>query len=697
MLTKEDGFELPFHWNFPDANKYAFAFIALFVFLVVIYSNSFQGALIFDDPPNITENSNIQLQSLDWQSIKKTFHQPGTEKLARSFAYFSFAMNFYFHGFDLLGYHLTNLVIHYLAAVFLFLFIYNTLKLPSLRERYGPSSYSIALLAVVLWATSPLQVTAVTYIVQRMASMAGLFYIMAMYFYLKGRMSEKSRNRLIFWGMCLLSAVLSVGSKENAVLLPLSIWLFDLLLIQGASRAKIIRNLKIFIPVVLVVGAVGLWYVNIDSIISGAAYEHRPFTLMERLLTQPRIVIFYISLLLYPLGSRLTLIHDIEWSSSLVSPWSTMPAFALTLGLILLAFYLARRSPLISFAILFYFLNHAVESTFLPLELIFEHRNYIPSMFFFAPVAVAMIHLLDYFAYKPFIQLTYFAVFSFILFAQGHVVYERNILFSDPLRLWTDNVLKAPNLSRPYTNLGNAYAKKGLRDNANELFLISEGLNRQTNLTNRGTNFYNLGMYALNFQNDYDAALSYFESALKHYPNFVPSYNGIANALIGKGELVSAEKRIREALSRWPQNSSLHYSYALILLKSGKYDDAVKEAKIALSLNPNQFISFSVLGEAYRSKGNLYIATAYWEMSLARYPDILEPKLALIELYWRQKRQNDLSRMVRSVILFKGSTTWPDLINQFNRNVHKMAYKPSKPLLFNIVKEEMLEELTGSH
>ncbi|MDD3249327.1 MAG: hypothetical protein PHF23_02995, partial [Smithellaceae bacterium] len=220
MLTKENGFTLPFHCNLPDANKYAFTFIAVFLFLIIIYSNSFQGRFVFDDTFNITENINIHLKSMDCQDIKQAFYGILGEKISRPLSYLTLALNYYFGGLNVFGYHLVNFIIHYLAAIFLFLFIYNALKLPVLRERYGQAGYGIALLATVFWATSPLQVTAVTYVVQRMASMAGLFYIMSMYFYLKGRTAEKTRNQIILWIFCLSSAFLSVGSKENAILLP---------------------------------------------------------------------------------------------------------------------------------------------------------------------------------------------------------------------------------------------------------------------------------------------------------------------------------------------------------------------------------------------------------------------------------------------------------------------------------------------
>lgn len=692
MLTKENGFTLPFHCKFPDANKYAFTFIALFLFLIIIYSNSFQGQFVFDDTPNIINNANIHLKSIESPDIQKTFHGMEIHKISRPFSYFSLALNYYFGGLNVFGYHLVNFIIHYLAAIFLFLFIYNALKLPALRERYGQADYGIALLATVFWATSPLQVNAVTYIVQRMASMAGLFYIMSMYFYLEGRTAEKTRNQITLWIFCLLSAFLSFGSKENAVLLPVSIWLFDLLCIQGAIRQNVIRNLIIFVPVVIVAVTFGLWYVNIGSILSGSAYDHRPFTAIERLLTQPRIIIFYITLLLYPLASRLTMMHDIELSTSLISPWTTLPAIALILGLITIAIFLARKNPFISFAIFFYFLNLIIESTFLPLELIFEHRNYIPSMFFFVPVAIAMVHIMDYFSYKKIIQLAAVGIFMFLLFAQGHTVFERNNLFAHPILLWTDNALKTPTLSRPYHALGNIYWRLGRYEEAYQLFTKAESLNRFINLNNRGINLYNLGQYHLMVSRNYTTAMKHFKAAMIAAPNYWPAYNNAVICFLRTGEIEEAKNILSAALTRWPDNTVLHSVHSLILLKSGDYDNAIIVAKHALSLDPYIQNVLSVLGEAYRRKGNVRLATLYWERYLERNNTDLEAHFALIELYAQQKRVNDLSRTIGKAMSLKKSSGWTQTFDGFIANKNVSSYTPSPKKILAIIKTHVNSE-----
>lgn len=693
MITKANEFDLNIRWQFPDGRKYVFALIALFVFLIIIYANSFQGTFQFDDKVNIVENKNIVLESLNWPDIKNTFYGIEGKRIDRPLAYLSFALNYYFHKLDVLGYHVVNFVIHYLAAVFLFIFIHRTLNLPMIRGRYESISYSIALLATVFWATSPVQVTAVTYIVQRMAGMAGLFYIMAMYFYLKGRTSDKSWKCVIFWCFCVLFAILSFATKENAVLIPLSIWIYDLLLIQGVTRQSLVRNLKIFVPLILIMVVIGLWHINIASILNGAAYSNRPFTLWERLLTEPRVIIFYITLLLYPISSRLTLIHDIELSTSLLSPWSTIPAIALILAFIVIAVCISRKRPLIAFCILFFFLNHTIEGTFIPLELIYEHRNYVPAMFFFVPPVILMLHVIDYFSYRKMFQLIIVAVLTFLLFAQGHTVYLRNTLFTHPLLLWADNVEKSPNLSRTHNNLGVAYWDLGFTDDAYKHYTTALSLNRQTNLKNHAVNLYNIGMYHSAITHDFDKALDHFESAIKIYPVYWPAYNDTALCYLQKGNLAEAGKQLVKALSIWPNNATLRYSLGLVLLKSGKYQAAAHEARRALTLNPELHKARCILGEVAREQGNYSLATHYWTEYLTHYPKDVEANLALIELYAHQNKQEKLPCVIGRLMFMKGEKTWLEFIDQILKAQEPSAYIPIPEKLITIIKESFAHDL----
>ncbi len=694
MITRANGFDLHTERLFPDGRRYAFVCIALLVFLLVIYSNSFRGAWQFDDTPNIVENRHIALKVLDRDGITQALRAPGSDRISRPLAYLTFALNYRFGGLDPAGYHAVNFIIHYLTAVFLFLFLYNTLRLPAVRDRYGPASYGIALLATFFWAASPVQVTAVTYIVQRMASMGGLFYIMALYFYLAARTAGRPWKAAAFGGVCLLTALAGFATKENVAMLPVTLWLFDLLLIQGATRENIKKNIMIAVPAVLLVCLIGIVYRDVTTLLSG--YENRPFTLTERLLTEPRIIILYITLLLYPVSSRLMLLHDIELSRSLFTPWTTLPSIALIVILIGIALYLARRRPLISFSILFFFLNHLIEGSVLPLELIYEHRNYIPSMLFFVPVAVFLLTVIDYFSYRKALQWTVIALVVFLLAAQGHTVFVRNALFEQPLFLWFDNAEKTPALSRPHNNLGAAYWNLGSYDKAYEAYATALSLGRQTNRSNRGVNLYNLGMYHFHVKGDMEKALGLFRSAMAAYPGYWPAHHDYAVCLIRKGDMAGAKETILATLSSWPDNARFHHTLGYILLREGHSEEAIRVARRALALDPELSNPFCVLGEAFRQKGAYGAAIFYWNRYREKHPDDMEGNLALVELYARQGDRDALARTVGRLLRLKGSKSWDEVIGEVLGGAQPAAYRPDPAKLKAIIAEYLKDEIPRS-
>ena len=224
----------------PHCRKVVFTIISLAIIVFSIYGNSFDCSWHFDDEHTITINPNIHLKDISWKNIKKTFFsdQCNPNAIYRPVSCLSFALNYYWGRLDVFGFHLINVFIHFFTSIFLFLFIYNTLNLPSLRSKYAQDSYFIALLATVLWTINPIQTQALTYIVQRMASMAGMFYIMSMYFYVKARTADIKLIKILFFMLCFSCFILALGSKENAAMLPLSIFVFDFLILQENSREK---------------------------------------------------------------------------------------------------------------------------------------------------------------------------------------------------------------------------------------------------------------------------------------------------------------------------------------------------------------------------------------------------------------------------------------------------------------------------
>ena len=684
MLTKEDRFKLNINLKFPEANKYAFTFISLLIILLAVYSNSFQGEWHFDDFANIVNNPHVQIKSFSWDEIKNCIYGLEQKRPSRPLSYFSFALNYYADGENVFGYHLVNFTIHYLAAVFLFLFIYNTLHLPLLREKYSPIAYPTALLATFFWALNPVQVTSVTYIVQRMASMAGLFYIMSMYFYLKFRAHDKPIYLIIYLALCIFTGIAAVLSKENAVMLPVSILLFDLILIQGFNKENIKKFLKIILLPAVIIFVLGFIFTDFSSVLGG--YENRDFTMMQRLLTEPRVIIFYLSLLFYPINSRLTLLYDIDVSRSLLQPWTTIPAILLIAAIIGLAFYIAKKRPLISFCIIFYFLNHLIEGSIFSLELIYEHRNYLPSMLLFVPLAEFIIYAIDYFSYKKIIQFIVAFGIVIILIGEGDVTYQRNKILSDDYLLWFDNIDKSPLLSRTHSNLGRIYYNYGEKEKAFQEYEKAMHLNKFGGRVTQSIQEYNLGLYYFEEMKN-DLALNYFEKSLQMLPDYIPNTIGIANIKLRQNRSREAKRTIENKLIEYPENLGLLESYCLILLKEGKVNESYRLAKYILSRNPESIFPLMIMAEICRIKNNYSGAISHWKSVQLLSPKNAYANLALIELYTKINNSKMLDQEISLLFQLMGNLKLDEYIKASTKDKNLIIYVPKADNYSKILKK----------
>jgi len=697
MLTKENGFSFP--WRFPISidREASFAMVTLFVTLLLIYSNSFQGEWHFDDFHTIVDNPNIRVTAFTRDELTKTFYGPtygeSGQRITRPLAYATFALNYQFGGADVWGYHVVNFVIHFTAACFLFLLVRLTLTLPPMRERYGSIAYPIALLSSFLWATSPLHVHAVTIIVQRMASMAGLAYVASLYFYARARTAGLGRRRLAFYALCGASAMAAFATKENTAVLPLTLLLYDLFFIQGISAGSAKRALKWSVLPIAIVVVLGLIYT--DFSLQQGTYEAgvRPFSPLERLMTQGRVLFFYVSLLLYPIPSRLTFLHDIDISRSLLDPWTTLAAIVGIALCLLIASVKARKYPLLSFAVLFFFLNHLVEGTVIPLELIYEHRNYIPSMFFFVPIAVLMVRCLDYFSYHKGVQVFMAAGFALLLAFQGHTTFERNAVVSSDLHLWLDNVRKAPGLSRPHINLARHYYEAGMYEQAYGELKTAEDLNRDTNLRQIGIASYNLGIYYLYQSKDVGRAEQQFVRALERYPGYPPAVVGLAKIRLKKGDLEGAWELMQHHIPSHRNDVEMINCYGLVLLKKGNAKDALKAAARAMELKWNDPQPWEISGEAWRKLGQWQKAAQCWEEALRINPSNPMAQLALVELYDRLKDRPALARVAARCLALKGAEPLGEWLEDFARNSATSAYEVNPGMLGRIIRREISREL----
>ena len=426
----------------------SFEIVCLFLVTFTVYLGTLDHDFHLDDQPNISQNSFIQISTLSLDEFLKAAFNGANNY--RPVANVSFALNYYFHGMKVRGYHLVNIIIHLLAGIMLFYFVKTTLSISVVRKKYGETKF-VPLFTALIWLAHPLDTQSVTYIVQRMNSMAAMFFIMAMLFYVKARLSPEKTKRIVFFSVSFVAGLLAFGTKQNTVTLPFFILLFEWFFFQDL-RVKISPRQWLWIIVIGLVFAFVLYLFLGGSPLSKLIpdYGGRPFTLAQRILTQPRVILHYISLLIFPYPGRLNLDYDFPVSYSLVSPTMTLLALLVIITLLGFAIYFIWNNRLYSFCILWFLGNLVIESSTIPLEIIFEHRTYLPSM-------MTILLLVMLFHQTVNNKKAVMACLVLVTLLFSFWTYERNKVWKDELTLWTDNYKKSPNKARVNFNLGVAY------------------------------------------------------------------------------------------------------------------------------------------------------------------------------------------------------------------------------------------------
>ena len=441
-----------------------------------IYSNTLNVPFVFDDRYNITDNPAIQITELTLGNLWGSAFE--SKMPNRPVANVSLALNYYFHQKELPGYHLVNIFIHAVTGVLLYFLFLVTIRIPTLKKTFIMPEIT-ALGAAAIWLAHPLQTQSVTYVIQRMNSMATMFYLLAMLLYVIARFSTTNRLKIFFYLGCIISGLAGFGSKEIVITLPFFILLYEFYFFQDLdlswcrSRTFAVGAMLIFM------GLVSLTVIKIDSITGG--YGGRQFTLGQRLFTEPRVVFFYISQLFFPHPSRLNLFHDFPVSISLFQPMTTIFSITALAALLGLAIRLARRQRLLSFCILWYLGNLVLESSVVPLEIIFEHRNYLPSTFLCLIFSGLVVKGLGSIRFKAVVPVT----LLMITMTLSYLTYDRNNVWRDEETLLLDCLEKAPNVSRTQASLGYVLQWQWRLDEAMQRYQIALGLNPTKDFRNR--------------------------------------------------------------------------------------------------------------------------------------------------------------------------------------------------------------------
>lgn len=347
--------------------------------IAVAYWPGLGGPLLLDDFGNLADLWSWLEGERTWQSVVWGNRSGPT---GRPIAMLTFVLDAAFWGRDIWHFKLTNLLLHLACGVVAWRLLR---RLMARDASLQPHADWLAPLFAFVWMALPINVSSVLYIVQRMAILSTFFMLAGLWCYVAGRQAIERGDKRGIWGLVVgvpLCTALAVFSKENGILLlPLALAM-ELALFAPAEGSKRSRFATLLIYGALsapIVALLGLLALRPNYFADG--YLLRDFTLVERLLSQPRILWDYVGSILLPHGPSLGLFHDsFPKSTSILAPWTTLPAILGWMAAVAFACRWRKSHPAVLAGLLLFLVGHSLESTVMPLELYFEHRNYLPSL-----------------------------------------------------------------------------------------------------------------------------------------------------------------------------------------------------------------------------------------------------------------------------------------------------------------------------
>jgi len=557
----------------------------------LVYSNTLTAAFQFDDKINIVDNPFIR-------DINKLWPPAG----ARWFGLLTFSLNYMAGGVTPLGYHLVNICIHIFTALSVYLFVLLTLRTPYFKGHTGrviPDEW-FACACALLFVAHPIQTQAVTYIVQRFASLATLLYLLSLDAYILARLTAgrsgtaslpgtvRSHRTVVFLYIAAVSfALLSLKTKEIAFTLPVVALMYDVMFISGLSQLlaairkqwRIVASLSglalLFLAVVI--NRYGLFALLDKFKATNEISRH------DYLVTQFRVIVTYIRLLFVPVNQTIDHHYPVYRSALAPEVIASLAFIALLIGL---AVYLYRvpkdGSPylrFVSFGIVWFFVTLSIESSIIPIiDVMFEHRLYLPSIGIILAVTAAFVHALEKSALNcNHARRSAACILAAAVIALSCTAYERNGVWKTELTLWSDVIAKKPLNPRGYNMVGIYYQAS---------FRI------------------------------YDA-IYYFRKALEVDSSYAEARSNLGNAYIQTGRVDEGlnELMISARNNRFDEIDTgiLYYNIGKGFYRKGMPDAAIENLKIAQRLIPNEAGVYFLLGEAYQRKNQSEQSSAYFK------------------------------------------------------------------------------------
>ena len=553
------------------------------------WHNSFSGPFVLDDAPAISENPTIRHLWPPGDVVSPP--GDGQTVTGRPLLNLSFALNWTISGDAVWSYHIANLGIHACAALTLFGLLWRTWQQPGLERRFGATALPLAWVTTLIWAVHPLNTESVSYIAQRAESLAGLFYLLVLYAFIR---STRGDARAWRWQTLAVAACLAgMATKETVASAPLVVLLYDRTLVAGSFRGAFRTRGWFYAALALTWLLLG-WLVYGAGTRGDTAGFGLGVTSWTYLLTQCRAVTHYLRLAVWPGPLVLNYGFQIEPSALAV-----LPLAVVVLTLVVATMVALWKKAPIGIAGAWFFAILAPSSSVIPVvtQTMAEHRMYLPLA---AVVAVC--------TSAAYLLLGRRAIFPGLIIAAvlGTMTVRRNEDYRNELALWRDTVAKCPQSSRSYGELGNALNRSGQTREAIAAYETALHLN-----PDNARAHYNLATVLLESGQPQEA-LHHFAIAARELPQLAAPRYGLGNALVRLGRPREAIPHYEQALRLDPTLTGAHNNLGNVLELAGRPTEAIAQFELAIKQDPAAV-------DPHFNLANLLSRLGRWEEAIAQY------------------------------------------------------------------------------
>lgn len=598
--------------------EWAFVFVLFLAILGIYYPSLFNKFANIDDPFYITYNTFIR--DLSWTGVWKIFSEP---IVANYFPLqiLSYSLDYLLWHIQPFGYHLTNLILHILNAVLLFLLLKSIFSDPW-----------ISFLAALFWGLHPVNVESVSWVAERKNVLSMAFLLLSFLTYLAYLKQTTRRRRRDFYLGTLLLFLLSLLAKVSAVVLPLLFLLYDFCFRREGKMEMIKEKIPFFLLSILF-AMITVWvYHRGDQLVDfygGSPYFHA--------LAMVNVLVEYLISLVMPLYLDNYYITPIPKS---IFEAQVLLSIAALILIALLVWRSLRRHRLLFFWAGWFFISLLPMINIVPIAILRADRYmYLPAVGFFYFLAKVLLRLWGMKPRHVLLTLSLLLIF-FLTAGYSFLTLERNKVWKDTITLWSDNIKKFPSHSSAYLYIGGTYwalgkldaaillCKSGLRENPRDVNLLNclsmvykskgnlesaESLLREAASLDPAysSTYNNLG--AIYYQKgEMDKALGEFERAAKLSPNDSPALANIGVIFWERGQIDEALQQFKKALAISPASIQAHINLALSYEKKGMVSKAIESLKKGLDYVPESHGAHFHLGRIYFEKGNWQAAHYYF-------------------------------------------------------------------------------------